>query len=385
MAVVNQTVRAPSGLVEATRNIQLPSRLCNAPNRNVGASSIVLSAADRRRELADAFQVQQEGAVFSLFALFIRHAKEKGGMNGYKAFVRRKVERSAQFGHGHSASRQRLRGGRAKRNDKLRLYRRQFTVEPPAASVHLAGIRLLVKPALSARLELEMLHCIGDVGFRAIEASLFKGPVKELAGGTDEGLAGKVFLVTWLFAYEHHGRVAAALAEHCLGGIPVKWAACACFGLAKHRRKTAFGVGVYRHRAATPRGNSFGTKVGLIGIHIQHLADALLSVEQHRRDNRSLRHVVPVMPWHLSGHGLRLQWSRNLARSQCNSRIWSPKLHSNHPQRFLLERLRLDGERIAVDYLNYEGKPVRICLTLNEEGKFAFSECGPWACSKIAA
>jgi hypothetical protein len=64
---------------------------------------------------------------------------------------------------------------------------------------------------------------------------------------------------------------------------------------------------------------------------------------------------------------------------------WSPKLDSNHPQRFLLERLHLDGERIVVDYLSFEGKPVRMFLTLNEKGKIARSECGPRDCSKIAA
>ena len=67
----------------------------------------------------------------------------------------------------HRLAEQRLRRGRAERHDKIRLHQRQFVVQPPAAGLDLAGIRLGMDAALAARLELEVLHRIGDVGLRA--------------------------------------------------------------------------------------------------------------------------------------------------------------------------------------------------------------------------
>ena len=56
---------------------------------------------------------------------------------------------------------------------------------------------------------------------------------------------------------------------------------------------------------------------------------------------------------------------------------WSPKLRSKEPRRFSLTGAKIEEERIVVDYLSYEGKPVRMTLSFDVRGKIIHSECGP--------
>ncbi len=56
---------------------------------------------------------------------------------------------------------------------------------------------------------------------------------------------------------------------------------------------------------------------------------------------------------------------------------WSPKLRSTEPRRFILKGTKIEDERVVVDYLNYEGKPVRMTLCFDAMGKIIHSECGP--------
>ncbi len=56
---------------------------------------------------------------------------------------------------------------------------------------------------------------------------------------------------------------------------------------------------------------------------------------------------------------------------------WRPKLQSNLPGRFSLIRTAVEGERVTIDYLSYEGKPVRMILSFDETGAIAHSKCGP--------
>jgi hypothetical protein len=59
---------------------------------------------------------------------------------------------------------------------------------------------------------------------------------------------------------------------------------------------------------------------------------------------------------------------------------WSPKLRSKVPDRFSLVRTQIEDERVIVNYLNYEGKPVRMILSFDAMGKIIHSECGPRGC-----
>ena len=64
---------------------------------------------------------------------------------------------------------------------------------------------------------------------------------------------------------------------------------------------------------------------------------------------------------------------------------WSHKLQPMHPQAFMLRDVHAESDRVRVDYLSYEGKPVRIILSFDEFGKVVRSECGPVACNSLAA
>jgi hypothetical protein len=73
------------------------------------------------------------------------------------------------------------------------------------------------------------------------------------------------------------------------------------------------------------------------------------------------------------------------AGSAAIQEYWAPKLRSMHPLRFTLEAARVQDGGIFVDYLSYEGRPVRMHLTFNEEGRILRSECAPRTCDRLAA
>ena len=76
-----------------------------------------------------------------------------------------------------------------KRHHHMRLHDLEFMVEPPAAGIDLARVRLLVDAPLAARLILEVLHRIGDVDRIARDAGDFQRAIEHLAGGSDKGPA----------------------------------------------------------------------------------------------------------------------------------------------------------------------------------------------------
>lgn len=59
---------------------------------------------------------------------------------------------------------------------------------------------------------------------------------------------------------------------------------------------------------------------------------------------------------------------------------WAPKLRSTHPLAFTLGSMQGEDERIVVDYLSYEAKPVRMSLSFDQGGKIIHSKCGPAVC-----
>jgi hypothetical protein len=55
---------------------------------------------------------------------------------------------------------------------------------------------------------------------------------------------------------------------------------------------------------------------------------------------------------------------------------WSSKLGTSVRNAFSFVSVRKEGDQIALDYLSYEGKPVRVFMAF-ENGKIVRSECGP--------
>lgn len=56
---------------------------------------------------------------------------------------------------------------------------------------------------------------------------------------------------------------------------------------------------------------------------------------------------------------------------------WAPKLRSKEPHRFSLTGVKMENEQVVVDYLSYEGKPVRMTLSFDAMGKIIHAECRP--------
>ena len=59
---------------------------------------------------------------------------------------------------------------------------------------------------------------------------------------------------------------------------------------------------------------------------------------------------------------------------------WASKLRSTHPLAFTMSGMKGEGERIVIDYLSYEAKPVRMFLSFDMGGKIVHSRCGPAEC-----
>jgi hypothetical protein len=56
---------------------------------------------------------------------------------------------------------------------------------------------------------------------------------------------------------------------------------------------------------------------------------------------------------------------------------WKPKLASFAPAAFGIEEITPDGDDVLLDYLNFEGKRVRIHFAFDAEGKIALTRCEP--------
>lgn len=69
---------------------------------------------------------------------------------------------------------------------------------------------------LAPGLPFEMLHRVGDIGLRALDAGLGQRAVEQLPGWADEGMAGAVLGIARLLPNQQQGRGHRAFAEHGL-------------------------------------------------------------------------------------------------------------------------------------------------------------------------
>src|SRR4051812_24901856 len=147
-----------------------------------------------RRDL----QVLHERRIGGTLLCLLLHAQQRGRMDRDQQ-LRAVTERERFTAHlrdRHRAPHQAARRGRAERHDQFRFYNRALLLGPPAATVDLVSVWLLVEAALAARLELEVLHRIGDEGLIARNAGVGERLIKHPARRPDEWLASEVLLVT---------------------------------------------------------------------------------------------------------------------------------------------------------------------------------------------
>ena len=158
----------------------------------------------------------------------------------------------------------RLRAARrSERDDDRWLDHLPFELEPDLAALDFVGVGTLVQAALAAHLVLEMLHRVGDENLRAGDLRFRQGAVEDLAGGPDERLAGKVFLVAGLLAHQHQVRMAAPFAGDRLGCILIQRTARAgVLGLGQLRQRLdcrnhiELKLGLLRHRGRSWQGST---------------------------------------------------------------------------------------------------------------------------------
>ena len=137
---------------------------------------------------------------------------------------------------------------------------------------------------------LEMLHRVGDENLSAGDLRFRQGLVENLAGGPDERLAGKVFLVAGLLAHQHQVRMPAPFAGDRLGRILIERTACAgVLGLGQLRQRLdcrnhiELKLGLLRHRGRSWQGKHFdrstplhpGSSTGSSRSPLEHIKKSL--------------------------------------------------------------------------------------------------------------
>src|SRR6266542_1038093 len=128
----------------------------------------------------------------------------------------RLYEGSTALHHAEGWTQKSLRRCRAQADENLWLDQRELRVEPGPADPDLDRIGLLVDALLAARLPLEMLDDVGDVGLRPVDAGLLQAGVEESSRGTHEGPPFDVFAVAGLLADQDHQGVPLSLSEDSL-------------------------------------------------------------------------------------------------------------------------------------------------------------------------
>ena len=73
-------------------------------------------------------------------------------------------------------------------------------------SLEMRKVRRTMQPPFRRLRKPEMLHSIGDVRVRRVDACLGKGLVQQSAGRSDERLTLPVLLVSWLLTNEDNAR-----------------------------------------------------------------------------------------------------------------------------------------------------------------------------------
>jgi hypothetical protein len=58
---------------------------------------------------------------------------------------------------------------------------------------------------------------------------------------------------------------------------------------------------------------------------------------------------------------------------------WQPRLDASAPTAFGLDEIAPAADGVTLDYLSFEGQPVRIFFRFNEQGKILQSRCAPSA------
>ena len=142
----------------------------------------------------------------------------------------------------------------------------------------------------------------------AVDAGFFQRAVEHLPGGTDERLAGEVFLVARLLADQHDPRGRRAFAEHGLGRVLVERAGAAIGGFLAQGFDIVAGVcEAFVRVSSAGRSSRFCGLCGSVAALRDHRAGGAPGAFDQGFNQRGLRQVPPVLLRHLVLHRLHLQ------------------------------------------------------------------------------
>ena len=134
-------------------------------------------------------QIVDESLGLAMSGFVVGGPKERRGMHCREHQRRegRRDELAAMPGDAECRAEQRLRRGGTEADDRQRLDQRDLGIEPRPAGRDLARFRFLVDAPLAARLPSEMLHHIGDVYLRAIDAGRVERAIEQPPAGPTNG------------------------------------------------------------------------------------------------------------------------------------------------------------------------------------------------------
>src|SRR3546814_5157076 len=95
----------------------------------------------------------------------------------------------------HGAAERGACRGCAHRDRHVGFDQHDLALDPPAASLDLAGIGLRMEAPLAALRELEMLDRVGDVDLAAFDSGLVERAIEHPPRRADEGATGQILLI----------------------------------------------------------------------------------------------------------------------------------------------------------------------------------------------
>src|SRR6516164_9925208 len=112
----------------------------------------------------------------------------------------------------------------------------QLRFQPRSAGCNLARIRFLMDPPFPTRLPFEMFHCVRDVTLGSINSSFFERLIHDFSSGSNERFASHVFVISRLFADQHHHCTLRTFAKDRLRRALVEVACLTIFRRLAHSR-----------------------------------------------------------------------------------------------------------------------------------------------------
>src|ERR1700687_4167229 len=163
-------------------------------------------------------QVTNEEGALSPAGLLVRRAEDRRGMHGreHVGSEGRRDQLSAASSHPEGFPEQGLRRRGAQADEHAGLDHGELRLQPGPAGRDLEGVRFLMNPFLSARLPLEVLHDVRDVGVAPIDAGFRQRLVQQPPRAADEGAPLDILAISRLLPDEEEARLARALPEHRL-------------------------------------------------------------------------------------------------------------------------------------------------------------------------